>query len=210
MARNNRNTNRPTMTQQSHRGGGGWFLGLLIGLIIGLAFAAGLAWYIYTRPSDLRRPEHVPEPQPIEEVAPTIQEGGASGTPQPAQQNQAPPVIPPSAPAQAPAPPNFSFYDILPGEKPSTPNEPETKLPREVWWLQVAALRDAKDADRLKAKLALLGLSAQVQNAKGDKGVLYRVRVGPYKTEDAALGALDTLSANKYEPRLFKEAVDKP
>jgi cell division protein FtsN len=209
MARNERNGKRAALTQKPRRGGGGLFLGLLMGLVIGLVFAAGLAWYIYTRPTGLKPAEHVPEPHPLERAESAAPKRARPERPQPgARQPAKPPVIPRPEPVQvAPSESHFSFYDILPGEKPSRPNEP--KLPREVWWLQVAALANAKDADRLKANLALLGLSVQVQAVKGNNSVLHRVRVGPFKTEDDALGALDTLSENNYEPRLFKEAVDK-
>jgi cell division protein FtsN len=48
-----------------------------------------------------------------------------------------------------------------------------------------------------------------VSSQKVESGgvALYRVRVGPYKREDDALGDLDTLAENNFEPRLFKEPV---
>lgn len=102
----------------------------------------------------------------------------------------------------------YTFFDILPGEKPAKPAG--TKLPREVWWLQVAALKEARDAERLKARLTLLGLSVLVQPVVSGETTLHRVRVGPFKTEDEALTALDILTKNDYEPRLFKERLELP
>ena len=83
------------------------------------------------------------------------------------------------------------------------------ELPREQYWLQVAALKNPADADRLKAKLALLGMDVAVQKIDNAGAALHRVRVGPFKTESAAMGALDTLAANQFEPRLIKEPANQ-
>ena len=48
--------------------------------------------------------------------------------------------------------------------------------------LQAGSFSSVNDAENLKAKLALLGLEASIQTATiPDKGLWYRVRVGPYK-----------------------------
>jgi cell division protein FtsN len=98
---------------------------------------------------------------------------------------------------------DYTFYGILPGDKPAKPVEPPKS--KETWWLQVAALKNPVDADKLKARLALLGLEVSTQKVDSAGQPLYRVRVGPYKREDDALGDLDTLAQNNFEPRLFKE-----
>jgi len=99
----------------------------------------------------------------------------------------------------------LTFYGILPGEKPAKPVEPPK--PKELWWLQVAALKNPDDADKLKARLSLLGLDVSMQQVESAGLSLYRVRVGPYKRDEDAFADLDTLAANNYEPRLFKEPV---
>ncbi|MCX7672463.1 MAG: SPOR domain-containing protein [Thiobacillaceae bacterium] len=119
-----------------------------------------------------------------------------------------PPAPSPAKPPSASS--DFTFFDILPGEQPAKPAPKSLQLPREVWWLQVAALKEAKDAERLKARLAQLGLPVQLQPVASGETTLHRVRVGPFKTEDEALAALDTLAENQYEPRLLKEKLDKP
>lgn len=144
-----------------------------------------------------RAPATTPPPAPAP-AAPTAQMRAPSKPASPR------PVQEPHPPAKS----DFTFFDILPGEQ--TGKAPKPKLTREVWWLQVAALREAKDADRLKARLALLGLPVQTQKVASGEATLHRVRVGPFKTEDEALGALDTLSENDYEPRLLKEQLDTP
>jgi cell division protein FtsN len=204
------------------------FLGVIIGLVMGLMVAAGLAWYFYAKPSEFKTVPQAPAIEPLDTgpVAAAPAPGPVADKPtasKPTPRDPAPaasapaprattaPAAPPARPAQgepAPGQSNYTFFDILPGEKPSKPTEP--KLDREVWWLQVAALSEAKDADRLKARLALLGLEVQVQKVASGATTLNRVRVGPFKTEDEALGALDTLAVNNYEPRLFKEKSTNP
>lgn len=209
------------------------FLGVLIGLVIGLTVAAGLAWYFYAKPSEFKTVPQAPVAEPLETEPVAVAPAANPAAEKPAAAKPAPPdatppaskpaprattptppatqAVPPARPGQAePAPgqSNYTFFDILPGEKPSKPSEP--KLDREVWWLQVAALSEPKDADRLKARLALLGLDVQVQKVESGAATLHRVRVGPFKTEDEALGALDTLAVNNYEPRLLKEKFPNP
>lgn len=195
--------------------GGSLFTGLFAGLVVGLLIAAALAWYFYARPSEFKS-----DPSPIvDEPAPRPKAEVGGGEPPPMEiappprrsaSESASKAGQPDGSAKSPAAAEakddpYSFYDILPGEKPSQPKE--VKLPREVWWLQVAALKAEKDAQALKAKLTLLGLAVKVNQVDSPAGPLHRVRVGPFKTEDDALGALDTLAVNNFEPRLFKEQL---
>jgi cell division protein FtsN len=194
--------------------GGGMFAGLLIGLVIGLVIAAGLAWYFKLgasaiKPVDSARPEQ--KRPPARSVQPPIEPPPAAEPAKPktlsateAEARKTPP--PPETPAPAVKPRvDYTFYGILPGDKPVKPIEPPKS--RETWWLQVAALKSPADADKLKARLALLGLEVSTQKVDSAGQALYRVRVGPYKREDDALGDLDTLSQNNFEPRLLKEPL---
>ncbi len=50
--------------------------------------------------------------------------------------------------------------------------------------LQVASYKSDQHADRLRAKLLLAGLEARVQKfTLADKGIVYRVVLGPYKNK---------------------------
>ncbi len=107
--------------------------------------------------------------------------------------------------------PQFDFYKILPGieepvseqafteavEQPQPPPsavannlEGNNAIPNntalEKYYLQVGSFRKTDDAENLKAKLAFLGVVAFVQTADlSERGIWYRVRVGPFtqKTE---------------------------
>jgi cell division protein FtsN len=112
--------------------------------------------------------------------------------------------------------PRFEFYQILPGEKdgaqrdakvapapappaPKPGSSPATPKPHsgDVYWLQAGAFSEEKEADNLRAKIALTGLEASVRAvALPDKRTLYRVRLGPYQSLDDANRFKSTLSQN--------------
>jgi cell division protein FtsN len=99
--------------------------------------------------------------------------------------------------------PRFEFYKILPGSQEAAPT-PETRpadakgaKPAEPLWLQVGAFQKPADADNLKAKLALIGLDAGVQEVDlPDKGKIYRVRTGPFSSVEDMNRARGLLSQN--------------
>lgn len=161
---------------------GGRFGVLAIGILLGLVFAGILAWYLLPRAGDFRKVESAPV---VKAPAPPA------------------PAVKPAQPAATPAnPSNYTFYDILPGDKTPKPLPPA----KDLWWLQVAALKNARDADALRAKLTLLNLNVAVQVTTGNPP-LHRVRVGPYPSKDAAESAQETLVLNKFDARLLKEPV---
>ena len=62
--------------------------------------------------------------------------------------------------------------------------DPAAKAP-DRFWLQAGSFAMEPDAENLKARLALAGWEAQVQQGQvPDKGVRYRVRLGPYDNTD--------------------------
>lgn len=181
--------------EPDERGGGGQLLmGILIGLVLGLGIAVGVAWYINKMPNPF-----------------------VTRTP-PAKLEPVKPVAPPSAKAEdksarAPeAKPRFDFYKILPGtEEPVTDQQAKsakkqsTASASERFFLQAGAFQNARDADTLRARLALLGIEARIQTATlPDKGVWHRVRVGPYTSVEELDRTRDTLKQNGVETTLVK------
>lgn len=211
---------RQTRRQEPDNGGkrrksGGLFLGVLLGLALGLVAAAGMAWYFNLSGDDFKTVEQAPDlPLPVSpeaDKAPVAQPsspGAAPAAPSKAKENVRDRPAAPVQERKPPPPPPatrvpLTFYGILPGEQPAKPVEPPK--PQEIWWLQVAALKNPADADRLKARLTLLGLEVLTQEVESAGQTLYRVRVGPYNRDEDAFADLDTLAAHDYEPRLFKE-----
>ena len=143
--------------------------GLLIGMVIGVAIAAALAWFLMKSPSPFVQNHQVGEQ--------------AAVTPAPGT---------PAAETKAGEKPRFDFYKVLTDKQdhsaaPSTaqPQAPAVapKSAAGAQYLQVGSFANPSDAEKLKARLALMGFEADVQTAElGDKGVWHRVRLGPYKT----------------------------
>lgn len=176
------------------RGGGSFLIGLLVGLVLGLAIALGVAWYINKMPNPFTgRP--VPQAK-SEEKAPKA----------------APAAKGDEKAAKADEKPRFDFYTILPGtaekEAPGQPKDAakgSTAAPKEAFYLQAGAFQSAPDADNLKARLALLGVEAGIQTTTlPDKGVLHRVRVGPYTNVEDLSRTRDMLKRNGIETTLIR------
>jgi cell division protein FtsN len=94
------------------------------------------------------------------------------------------------------AKPRFDFYTILPEMEVKVPEwkiDPEgsekQKAPQEApvtssdgYMLQVGSFQRPEEADRAKARLALIGVTAGIQKVTvGGQDIWYRVRVGPFK-----------------------------
>ena len=117
----------------------------------------------------------------------------------------------------------FDFYKMLPagtdasqrpGEAKTTPpptaqsGQTATDAPApvaETLYLQAGAFQKAADADNLKAKLALMGLETAVMEGNSpDKGLVYRVRVGPYVKLDEMNRVRNQLAQNKIQATVVK------
>lgn len=188
------------------RQAGGTLLGFLLGLVLGLAIAAGVAVFVTkaplpfvtrggTRAVDTPLPPGTMAPDPNKPLY--GRETAPAGVP-------AAPSPPGAAAAPADADRKFSFYDVAPSNTaPTSPPPPvatvdPAKLAARTpaadaapaddgstrYLLQAGAFKTEADADAMKARLALLGLSAQVSPADRDGGRVYRVRLGPGRADD--------------------------
>ncbi|MGH8224895.1 MAG: SPOR domain-containing protein [Gammaproteobacteria bacterium] len=70
--------------------------------------------------------------------------------------------------------------------------------------LQVASVRNAKDAEALKAQLALWGIRAEVQTVNVQGDTWHRVRIGPVNDLQALNALRDKLDAHKLHPLLIR------
>jgi cell division protein FtsN len=178
---------------KSNRKGNGLLKGVLVGVFLSLLMAGVLLWMLWPRPQDFKKVASAPELKPsASAIATPAKPVTDASKPTPTDQSQ-------------PNPSNYTFYDILPGDK--APKPLPAKPSKEQWWLQVAALKSASDADELRARLALLNFSTVVKSTTKDDVMFYRVRVGPFADKSAADSAQKKLSENKFEARPLKEAV---
>ena len=175
------------------KSGGGTLLGLFVGLVIGVLAAAAVVWYIHRTP-----PPFTARTQPPAQPAPQQPQQPAAPS-QTAPAPQAPLALPgkPGDPVpQASDKPRFDFYKILPGNAEAIP-EPKAADAKgkdakeakeagtgEPLYLQTGSFQSASEADGQKAKLALLGAEASVQQVMLQDKVWFRVRLGPYRKID--------------------------
>ena len=177
------------------KGGNPLWAGILAGMVIGVAMAAGVAWYMMKSPRTFLNKEQpaLAKPDSAKSAAPAATE---------------------KPPATGDGKQRFEFYKMLTDKqgatdvapaRPADKSQPPKPLPAdgqstasyEPQILQAGSFPNINDAENLKAKLALLGVEANIQSAAiPDKGVWYRVRVGPYKNADEMNHARGFLKQN--------------
>ena len=180
--------------------GGSMLAGILLGMVLGLLIASGVAWYIMKRPNPYVNHDQRPELSGAQQAPAGEPQAAASG----------PATAANSTPAASDnGKPHFEFYKVLtdgqtdggpsarqPAAKPAA-QPPATATASQSYFLQAGSFSNEADADKLKAKLALLGMEASVQSVTiPDKGVWHRVRLGPYSSADAMNKARTTLKQN--------------
>ena len=199
----------------------GMIIGLLLGIVISLAVAL---WLNRLNNPFLEKGKQVepvakfspPQGAPPAEAAKAAEQA-AKGKLPPEKTEKA--AEKPAEKAKPSERPRFEFYQILPGEKAAGEKEaaPAQTAPRppstagakqgtpatpkqysgETYWLQAGAFTEEREADNLKARIALTGLEAAVRPVNvPDKGTLYRVRLGPYQSLDDANRIKNALSQN--------------
>ena len=194
-------------TAPPRKGGSSMLAAVLVGMVLGLALAGGVAWYILKGPSPFTN--NVPHeavklaPDPVKPAPAPV----AKAAPEPAPAAAATSAV---ASAVGDGKPRFEFYKVLTDKPDAMPavtkqtdkaaskqaDKPATKA-KENFFLQAGAFASADDADKLKAKLAMLGMEASVQSATlPDKTVWHRVRLGPYKSADEMNKASAALKQN--------------
>jgi cell division protein FtsN len=174
--------------RRRRRGAGrGW-------LVVGVVLVAGLGaagWYWWQgRAAD----------------APAVDDGAAA-VPEPAPKK---PAAKRPAEAAAPAEESFpyEFYDMLPDQEVVVPPRADEKRPAPpptverapgIYVIQAGAFPDFAQADAVKARLALLGIVAQIQQITVDGRSFHRVRVGPIEDPARLKRMQDQLRANRID-----------
>ncbi len=185
------NDYRPRPAAPRARSGGGLLLGLFIGFLLGLGVAAAIALYFLKGPVPF-----INRAKPPEKTAPGLTEAPKSGKAEDAK-------------------PRFDFYRILPGQEEQVTEQQLKQAARaaakagvpsnDAYFLQAGSFQNPADADNMKAKLALLGLEASVEPISlPDKGVWYRVRLGPYANVEEINRVRTQLAQNGVDASLVK------
>lgn len=163
---------RTTRRRRSNHGAPPW-LWALVGLLGGLLIAVVV--YLLTRPAAVVAPQEISVP--LEKPAQQDKQHLRRKTRK---------AIPP------PPKPRFDFYNLLPEMEVIVPEQEIRGTPTHAgvkrvekpgtYLLQAGSFPSHQRADRLRAKLALLGLETRIQTVSVDGNrTWHRVRVGPYK-----------------------------
>lgn len=102
--------------------------------------------------------------------------------------------------------PTFEFYNILPNKEVDISAwmaKPETDSPAQSeegnYILQVGSFRKHSAADQVKARLALLGFEAYIEDGVVNGEGVYRVRIGPYSNLSKLKSVRQRLLANNLD-----------
>lgn len=72
------------------------------------------------------------------------------------------------------------------------------------WMIQAGAYSTFADADRVRARLGMLGINARVEAASSNNRQVHRVRIGPMLSKDAADSINQRLTENKIPSIVFQ------
>ncbi|NOT16785.1 MAG: SPOR domain-containing protein [Sulfuriferula sp.] len=192
MARDYKSRNNDRKSSAKSGGSSIWS-GIFIGLAVGLVAAVAVAYWV-NRSDPFAARDKPAESKPVADK----------------QASRSDKVIDPLAKATnaptTPDKPSFDFYKILPSQDNPAPNAdtPKPSTPDALYFVQAGAFPNAEDADNLKARLALMGYEAAILATDiPNKGTWHRVRLGPYKLDEANK-TKDTLEQNKVSATLIK------
>lgn len=181
--------------------GGSLFAGIVLGMVLGLIVAGGVAWYITTKNPASFPGKGVPEagkPEVKSEPLPPQTKPAAASAP-----------VAASGVSEQPKQ-HFEFYKVLTDNRadggvprsaekaPAVAKEPaKPAANKETFYVQAGSFSNVNDAEKLKAKLALLGLEASLRSVDlPDKGTYHRVRLGPFKGGEELDKAMALLKQN--------------
>lgn len=161
MARDYKNSKRRTGGASSLSG----IAGFVVGLALGLAVAVGV--YLFDRRPAARLAQESP----------------------PMTRDEAPAAAKPAPASQQDADTQFEFYEMLPKfevvipeQDGATPAAGPVTGPVEkpgAYILQAGSFRNNADAERVRALIAMQGVTSKVQKVTIDRDTWHRVRVGP-------------------------------
>ncbi|RMG49609.1 MAG: SPOR domain-containing protein [Gammaproteobacteria bacterium] len=178
----------------------GW-IWLLAGLMIGL-FASGLIW-LKDRGGDGREVLQAAQ----KELGQARREIASRKTPEPERSG-------------------YDFYTLLPElevvvpddeyeseaassadrPRPATPSESSTPAAGVRYILQAGSFRDGSEAERLRARLALLGVESRIQRVVVNGDTWHRVRIGPFADLQQLRAVRKRLSNHHIKTLVTREA----
>ncbi|WP_006788569.1 SPOR domain-containing protein [Thiorhodospira sibirica] len=122
-----------------------------------------------------------------------------------------PPTTPPPAGQTAPpqSTPGGESAAVRPPRETATPATPAAPTPpaaasRERFMLQAGSFRQHQEAERLRARLALLGVEAKIQQVTVNSDTWHRVHIGPFNSRSEVDRVRERLSNNQVQTMLLR------
>ncbi len=215
--------------KRSARGGSSGrnvFTGILIGLLLGIIVALGIALFLNHSPSpfvnrtqqssEAKKTAEAKKPKPAEPIE-NIEPPKTTEKPRfdfyeilPGDKDPARRLTEQHPPAEKKenAPKERASHEEKP--KPTQPQNNNADVVKNAFYLQAGSFKSSNEAGNLKAKLALMGLEATVSNAEiQNVGTMFRVRLGPYKSEDKMNATKNQLAQNGIHAGVVKVPAAK-
>jgi len=218
---------KPSLQAPSQRGG--TLVGFVVGLLVGLGAALAVAIYVSGVPvpfvdrgvsrkpaQDLEEAERnkgwnpnaalagkeLPAAPPA--TAPAAPPAAAIPAATPA---ATPTATPPPAPVRTTPSPDPLGELVQSRLGPATTSPTPTATPAAdpfTYFVQAGAFRTPEDAETQRAKLAILGMDAQISEREQSGRTVFRVRVGPFEQKAQADGTREQLEVNGVEAALVR------
>jgi len=202
---------------------GGTLIGFVVGLLVGLGIALAVAVYVTRVPIPFvernvsrNASQDALEAERNKGWNPNSALSGGAVAPQPAAQPESGGsiVVPPSdgraLPSEPPAAGQTSadpLGELVQSRLGQTPDPTAPVAPGAdpfTYFVQAGAYRTPEDAETQRAKLAMLGITADVSEREQAGRTVYRVRVGPFNQKALADLTQEQLEANGVEAALVR------
>lgn len=155
----------------------GTIMGFIVGLITGLVIAVIVALMVTKTPIPFasRKDSSGNAPIPATTTHPPAGDPNQSlyskDTPKPA-------ISAPIADNTATTPERPMSATTLQTQQPAAVTEDKT-----LYYLQAGAFKNRNEAENMRGNLALLGFESHISEGTSNSGILYRVRLGPFRNE---------------------------
>jgi cell division protein FtsN len=183
----------------------------IIGLLLGIAIAGGVAYYLNKMPTPFvdkqitsANANNLPSASAPLVLAPGVNKLQTASS-APLNNNNTVASAPSHAVASAP---NYDFYDVLQGNKNLATKPNASAVVENVehgYFVQVGAFSDQNLANDMKARLALLGINAKIKSLQQKNKVINRVIVGPFNLYDDAQDIVKQLQQQQISATIINQ-----
>src|SRR5690625_625159 len=191
---------------------GGTLFGIMLGLILGLAGAVAVALFVTKAPMPFadkasRDPAQILLPEVKDAPDPNL------GLRSKNQEKLEPPAVAKPEPEEADDVDAEGLDNLIANlAKTGEPSEPQATAPKTdnqaatqtEFYLQAGAFKSESDAESIRARILLLGLPVEVQQAEFEGSTINRVRVGPFTGIDPMNQARSQLGAENIETSVVR------